>query len=166
MERRILYSRGRASAVRSLCDDTCGSYHGIPLYTDTTVAPYTKVFVPIAGARMQPYGHLPAGVTPAPLATADTTPGSPPQAAGTSGHAITAVTGGTVSTAMPPKGINNAWIEFDGARWVADGKATPRTDDMHEIGQYHGFSVYARGSVRSTIYVPSVGHLVVPSVRR
>jgi hypothetical protein len=73
---------------------------------------------------------------------------------------------GPVSTAIPPKGINNAWIEFDGSRWVADGKAIQRTADMEEIGQYRGFGVYARGSVRSTIYVPSVGNLVVPFVRR
>lgn len=32
-----------------------GSYLGIPLYTDATLEPYSIVFVPLNGARMQPY---------------------------------------------------------------------------------------------------------------
>jgi len=157
------YPAGAPQAFDPYAMAPAGSYHGIPLYTDTAVAPYSKVFVPIAGARMQPYEHLPAGVTPAPVVTAETPPAGPPQPVGTSGHASIS---GPVSTAIPPKGINNAWIEYNGSRWVADGKAIPRTADMQEIRQYRGFSVYARASGRSTIYVPSVGNLVVPFVRR
>src|SRR5262249_17948059 len=125
--------------------------------------PYTRIFVPIAGARVQPYEPVPAGVTPAPVGTADATPAAPPQVVGTSGRAIN---NGSVTTAIPPKGINNAWIQFDGRRWVAGGKAIERTADMRELGEYRGFTVYTRGSDRSTIYVPSVGNLVVPFVRR
>lgn len=32
-----------------------GSYRGIPLYADTTIEPYSKVFVPIGGGQLQPY---------------------------------------------------------------------------------------------------------------
>ena len=32
-----------------------GSFRGIPLYTDATLEPYSIVFVPLNGARMQPY---------------------------------------------------------------------------------------------------------------
>lgn len=32
-----------------------GSFRGIPLYTDATLEPYSIVFVPLSGARMQPY---------------------------------------------------------------------------------------------------------------
>jgi hypothetical protein len=32
-----------------------GSYRGIPLYTDTTIEPYSMVFVPLEGGVMQPY---------------------------------------------------------------------------------------------------------------
>ncbi len=32
-----------------------GSYQGIPLYSRTTIEPYSVVFVPIDGGRMQPY---------------------------------------------------------------------------------------------------------------
>ena len=39
-----------------------GSYRGIPLYTDATLEPYSIVFVPIAGGRMQPYERPRAGM--------------------------------------------------------------------------------------------------------
>jgi hypothetical protein len=39
-----------------------GSYRGIPLYTDTTLEPYSIVFVPIGGGRMQPYERPRAGM--------------------------------------------------------------------------------------------------------
>lgn len=32
-----------------------GSFRGIPLYTDATLEPYSIVYVPLAGGRMQPY---------------------------------------------------------------------------------------------------------------
>ena len=32
-----------------------GFYFGIPLYTRTTIEPYSVVYVPVAGGRMQPY---------------------------------------------------------------------------------------------------------------
>ena len=32
-----------------------GSYRGVPLYADTTLEPYSKVFVPLSGGLMQPY---------------------------------------------------------------------------------------------------------------
>ncbi len=38
-----------------------GSFRGIPLYTDTTYEPNSVVFVPLSGARMQPYERRRAG---------------------------------------------------------------------------------------------------------
>ncbi|HSL22004.1 MAG TPA: hypothetical protein VK886_10750 [Vicinamibacterales bacterium] len=38
-----------------------GAYRGIPLYADTTLEPYSKVFVPIAGGLLQPYERRRAG---------------------------------------------------------------------------------------------------------
>ena len=38
-----------------------GSYRGIPLYSDATLEPYSIVFVPLNGARMQPYERRRAG---------------------------------------------------------------------------------------------------------
>src|SRR5829696_56350 len=38
-----------------------GSFRGIPLYTDATLEPYSIVFVPLNGARMQPYERRRSG---------------------------------------------------------------------------------------------------------
>ena len=38
-----------------------GSYRGIPLYTDTTLEPYSIVFVPLNGGRLQPYERRRSG---------------------------------------------------------------------------------------------------------
>jgi hypothetical protein len=69
-----------------------GFYLGVPLYTRTTVEPYSIVLVPLAGGRMQPYqrprtGELTgtAGSTPSTLPSpSQTVPpaGLAPQAAG------------------------------------------------------------------------------------
>jgi hypothetical protein len=38
-----------------------GHYNGVPLYADTTVEPYSIVYVPIGGGRMQPYERVRRG---------------------------------------------------------------------------------------------------------
>jgi hypothetical protein len=38
-----------------------GSYRGIPLYTDATLEPYSIVFVPLNGGRLQPYERRRSG---------------------------------------------------------------------------------------------------------
>jgi hypothetical protein len=38
-----------------------GEYRGVPLYSRTTIEPFSKVFVPLPGARMQPYERRRAG---------------------------------------------------------------------------------------------------------
>jgi len=87
-----------------------------------------------------------------------------PAPVGTSGR--TAGPNRPVSTAIPPSGINNAWIDYDGLRWIADGRARPRTPDMQPAGIFRGYTIYTRGTDRSTIYVPSTADLVVPFKRR
>jgi hypothetical protein len=201
------YPAGAPQAFDPYVMVSAGSYRGIPLYTDSTLEPYSIVFVPISGSRMQPYEHLRAGM----LAdtTGSRTPWFPPQTSAaldvTTGviaqapapptlarpydlvsanppPSVPVATNGTfgttapqpsatigraaddrpVSTAVPPKGINNAWLEFDGRQWIADGKAIARSPDLHEIGEYRGFPVFVRGTDKSTIYVPSTAELVVP----
>jgi hypothetical protein len=207
-----------------------GSYRGIPLYTDTTLEPYSIVLVPIAGGRMQPYERPRAGMlagsagsrsssfptaiepgsalavtnegyvaqAPAPptfaraydLGPAPTTqPVSPavpivgslgvrqtpasaagtsgrvtapvaPQPAGTSGR-VTTVTNGA-STAARPQGINGAWVEYAGRRWVSAGKGVDLTADFAQIGEYRGSPIYQRRGDTSTIYVPMTPGLLVP----
>jgi hypothetical protein len=57
-----------------------GHYNGVPLYTDTTVEPFTIVFVPISRGLVQPYTKLRRDV-PAPLMAA-VAPTAPPMTIG------------------------------------------------------------------------------------
>jgi hypothetical protein len=168
-----------------------GSYRGIPLYTDATLQPYSVVFVPVAGNRMQPYvpaATTTSGVTQAagpptyaPSYELGTAPEAgiiaavPPRAVGTTGrvttepvyvprptNSVVTTTNRPFAKAATPKGISGAWLDYDGRRWVAIGKGVDVTPDLHRIGTYHKFPVYARGDDRSTIYVPSAPGVVVP----
>ena len=193
-----------------------GSYRGIPLYTDTTLEPYSIVFVPIGGGRMQPYerprtgmlagsvgsrtpsfptgtaessgalGVTPEGYVaqaPAPPTFArayDTDQGPEPMSpavpivtaapTGTSGTTAAATaprgTAGRVTNVTNdgarPKGINNAWIEYAGRRWVSAGKAVDLTSDFAKVGEYRGSPIYKRHGDSLTIYVPMTRGLVAP----
>jgi hypothetical protein len=56
------YPAGAAQGFNSYQMVRSGSYRGIPLYTDTTLEPFSIVFVPIAGGRVQPYERRRSGV--------------------------------------------------------------------------------------------------------
>lgn len=49
------YPAGAAQGFSQYQMVRSGSFRGIPLYTDTTLEPYSIVFVPLSGGRMQPY---------------------------------------------------------------------------------------------------------------
>jgi hypothetical protein len=57
-----------------------------------------------------------------------------------------------------PAGSNGVWLEFDGARWYADGPAASFTPARFEpVGQYRGFPVYRdKNSGKSEIWVSVV----------
>ena len=55
------YPAGAAQGFNQYQMVRSGSYRGIPLYTDTTLEPNSIVFVPLNGARMQPYERRRAG---------------------------------------------------------------------------------------------------------
>lgn len=57
-----------------------GFYMGVPLYARTTIEPYSVVFVPLAGGRMQPYERPRSGEL---AGTAGSTPTTLPTPAGT-----------------------------------------------------------------------------------
>ncbi len=164
----------RAGAPRAFDPSTmavAGSYRGISLYTDTALEGI--VLVPIDAGRVQPYRQLAVGVpagTTGCVASAlpvDTAAPMPESAVvGTTGRTIAAATSGLIESAIPPKGLNNAFVQYDGRRWIADGKATVLTPDMQPAGTYHGYTVYTRGADRATIYIPSTKDLVVPFTRR
>jgi hypothetical protein len=87
------YPAGAAQGFNQYQMVRAGSFRGIPLYTDATLEPYSIVFVPLNGARMQPYerrrtGAL-AGTTgsrapslPTDIAVEGISPGSIQQALG------------------------------------------------------------------------------------
>jgi len=212
------YPAGAPQAFNPYQMVRAGSYRGIPLYTDTTLEPYSIVLVPISGARLQPYERPRAGAlasttgslapsfppqtvgslnitnggfvaqAPAPPMFArpydlgpgpEAAPQPAPQAIGTAGRIATTagrnvttpnrtvtVTNRTASSAVPPKGVNGAWLDYNGRRWVSTGKAIDLTSDFQAIGTYRGFPVYVRNGDRSTIYVPSTPGLVVPYAPR
>jgi len=68
-----------------------------------------------------------------------------------------------------PEPGSGVWLEFNGARWYADGSAVPFTPDRFEpIGAYRGFPVYRdKNSGRTQIWVSVVkGGPVAPYARR
>jgi hypothetical protein len=58
----IYYQAGAVQAFNAYQMVRSGSYRGIPLYTDSTLEPFGIVFVPLAGARMQPYERRRTGM--------------------------------------------------------------------------------------------------------
>ena len=51
----VYYPAGAAQGFNGYQMVRSGSYRGIPLYIDSTIEPYSIVFVPLTGGRMQPY---------------------------------------------------------------------------------------------------------------
>jgi hypothetical protein len=190
-----------------------GIFDRVPVYADTTLEPYSLMYVPIGRARMREYerrrdGEL-ASTTgsrapsfPVVLATErapfEPVPGTSgaPAAVGTSGirtDTAAVETSGRTEAAVPsavgtvgaadrsrprrspiesivrPGAANGVWLEFDGARWYADGPATTFSPDRFEpVGDYRGFAVYRdRMSKKSEIWIAVVKDgPVAPYTRR
>ena len=82
------------------------------------------------------------------------------RATGTSGH-ITTVSNGP-ATAVRPKGINSAWLDYNGRQWISAGKAMNLDEAFTRAGTYKGSPVYQRRGDTLTIYIPTLGGLVAP----
>jgi hypothetical protein len=191
----------------------------VPVYADSTLEPFSVIYVPIGRDRMREYerrrdaelagttgSRAPSfpGVSPSAQALRETSAGAigtsgvvglsqPPLAAaapaiqptaspvsvGISGNVTTPVgTAGadrglarrTLIESIPrPSGANGVWLEFNGARWYADGPATRFSPDRFEpVGDYRGFPVYRdKTAERDAIWISVVkdGPLA-PYVRR
>lgn len=127
---------------------------------------------PSAPSRALPYEPL---ASPAPATVASLSDISEPMVVGTSGRTVPLTASAanasarvaprrvTVATLNPPTGLNGIWVNFDGRRWVLDGKAIdydPAT--LAEVGTYHGWSVYTRSGDASTIYIPTTPGRLAP----
>jgi hypothetical protein len=149
-----------------------GMFEGVPVYSDTTIEPYSEIYVPLNSGRMRVYerrrerelagttgSHTPtfpvdSPSVPAPrerIVTTSTTEGAVgtggttvPRAA--SDHAVLQTRTRPRRTVITPvqNGVaNGVWLEFNGARWYSNGSAEVFTPDRFEpVGEYHGFPVY------------------------
>lgn len=153
-----------------------GVYQGVPVYADTTLEPYSVVYVPVGTQRVRAYERLRdrelAGTTgsrvpafpvvspsaPVPVerivGTAGPTDMIVPTAVGTSGIAAVAPDRArptrTRIEMIPhpsPGASEGVWVQFNGARWYAAGAAVPFTPDRFvPVGAYRGFPVYRDSS--------------------
>jgi hypothetical protein len=64
----------------------------------------------------------------------------------------------SIESIARPDAVNGVWLEFDGARWYADGPAAIFSPDRFEpVGDYRGFAVYRdRTSRRNEIWISVV----------
>jgi hypothetical protein len=141
-----------------------GIYQGVPVYADTTLEPYSKLYVPVGRDGVRAYerrrdGEL-AGTTGSRVPTFPVEISSAHEASelfiGTAGTVVPAP---AVESARPPDRIRarrtivetiprptasrGVWLEFNGARWYADGPAATFSADRFEpIGEHRGFPVY------------------------
>lgn len=118
-----------------------GSYRGIPLYADTTLEPYSKVFVPLSGGLLQPYERRRDGDLAGSVGSQ--TPSFPVTTAGEAGK--TAPSGPAPTPGRqapgPPVFDQPADLEFearmaDAARATAQAQrgATPRESTADTVG--------------------------------
>lgn len=70
----------------------------------------------------------------------------------------------SIATLRQPESNDGVWIEFDGRRWLADGRAVPFVDGRFaRIGDRSGHPVY-RDSAAATdrIFIPTADGLLAP----
>jgi hypothetical protein len=73
----------------------------------------------------------------------------------------------TVSTLIPPAGLNGIWVNYDGRRWFLAGKAIDYdSSTLAEVGMYHGWRVYTRNGDPTTIYIPTTPGRLAPYMAR
>jgi hypothetical protein len=68
-------------------------------------------------------------------------------------------------SARLPETTRGVWIEYEGARWEACGKAEPFDEaTFQQAGSYRGYPVYAHKGVATSerIYMPSLPGFVAP----
>jgi hypothetical protein len=134
-----------------------GMFRNVPLYEDTTLQPFSRVYVPIGGSMMRPYEQRP--------------PSEYPVAVGTSGAAFQPMnvpepsepTFGppqrlTIQSVPAPTSNRGIFLEYEGARWYSAGPAVPfDAEHFQPAGSYHGFTVYreAHGDP-AKIFIPAV----------
>lgn len=144
-------------------------YRSVPVYADVTQEPNSAVYVPV-GRLMRRYERGRAAEQP------------PAEAAGTTGAVATPVMATSVSIAerpaapthvesiRRPESVRGVWIERDGVRWYAAGRAVQYSAERFtQVGEYRGFPVYlekVRGSNEMIWVATAPGGPIAPYRRR
>ena len=139
-----------------------GMYESVPVYSDTTIEPYSELYVPLGNGRMRVYerrrerelagttgSHVPTFPVDSPSVPArDRDVGTIRMAGavGTAGTIVPRVASDSavlperarprrtsIITAVPgASAANGVWLEFDGGRWYSDGPAASFSPDRFE----------------------------------
>ena len=74
---------------------------------------------------------------------------------------------GRIDSAIPPRGVNGIWVNYNGARWFESGMAAAFDErTFTPVGTYNCFTVYERRRDPSTIYIESTPGRLAPYKRR
>jgi hypothetical protein len=162
------------------------NWFGVPIYEDSTLEPYSMLFVPVGGNQMRPYERRREGALAGTVGSR--VPSFPvqqasewPDVTGTTGLAVPPpvnrrgvlqdrssasspefVAHGVVTIGAPdttsPGEPSGLWIDFNGARWYSAGRALEYDAGRFErAGDYRGFAVYRdRSGPADRIYVSTV----------
>lgn len=120
-----------------------------------------------------PVGTFGAPLPPAPtVATAPLPEPVPPPlgTTGTIGMSSSVPARTRVETVQRPVGLNNVFVQFDGARWFAAGPAVEFSSERFSVaGDHQGFTVYRERDRSDMIYLsllPGSPGLVAPYKKR
>jgi hypothetical protein len=168
-----------------------GNYDGVPLYTDTTVEPYSLVLVPVGGGLMQPFERRRARGFAG--TTGSHTPEFPVQSEGEAmvgervlmlgppavsvfrpvdtseadraRYAETLRLPGRIETIRQPQDNQGVWFDYDSRRWRSAGRALAYSDSRFvQVGRSHEFPVYRERDTADTdrIFIPTSEGFVAP----
>jgi hypothetical protein len=170
-----------------------GLNEGVPIYADTTLEPYSVIYIPVGRERLRAYERLRdrelAGTTGSQVPSFPVASPSVPVveevAVGTAGTIVPAAVGSMATTMVEPdrgrpsrthvesipspEANNGIWLHFNGARWYSAGGAVPFSPDRFTpIGDYRGFPVYRDSTGDPNhIWVPIIrGGPLVPYTKR
>jgi hypothetical protein len=176
----LYYPDGRTVFFNGDAMVPTGEYDGVTLYTDTTVAPYSVLLVPVTGRLLQPYRPTPANETasamrlphysegnPNPAEPWSPAPQEPLDRVGQAWPPEQARTPFHMETVRKPEDNEGIWLRFQGRRWHQVGEALPLdAARLVSVGDYQGFPVYADPHEPYIIYIPTRADLVAPFRRR
>jgi hypothetical protein len=170
-----------------------GVNEGVPIYADTTLEPYSVIYVPVGRERLRAYERLRdrelAGTTGSRLSSfpvvSPSAPVAPEPVVGTVGTSVPIAVGSAGTTVVEPdrgyparthvesipspEANNGIWLQFNGARWYSAGGAVPFSPDRFTpIGEYRGFPVYRDSTGDDNhIWVPIIrGGPLAPYTKR